>query len=116
MPEVENGFCCTISEEQLNYKCGFYDEDKEREHKMYVLRYYQNNSHFVKVEIDLSKAIQNLICPKCSEISLFPYASEEYRKYDCDDVYDYYIDTEIECGLCNFKQKLQSVFIRSKVE
>lgn len=113
MPEVEVGFTCRMNEEELNGKCDLFDDDRDRETKMYILRHYKNNKDFVKVEIDLSEAIPNLACPKCGKISLFPCASKPYRKHD-DGIDSYYLDVSVECGVCGFKQLISKNFTHSK--
>lgn len=115
MPEVEAGFTCRMSEEELKGKYDLFDEnnDRKREAKMYALRRHKDNKNFVKVEIDLSKAIPNLTCPKCGKISLFPCVGKPYCEYDAD-IYSYYLDVSIECGVCRFKQLISKNFTHSK--
>ena len=113
MPEIEAGFTCRMNEEEFNGKCDLFDDDRAREAKMYILRHHKNNKDFVKVEIDLSEAIPNLTCPKCGKVSLFPCASKPYREYDAD-IYNYYLDVSVECGVCGFKQLISKNFTHSK--
>lgn len=60
--------------------------------------------------------IPELICPKCQNISLFPYVGEEYHKYDYGGVYHFYKDVMIKCHWCEYEQKIITIFTRKKID
>lgn len=53
--------------------------------------------------------IPELTCPKCQNVSLFPYVGKEYHK-----VYLFYKDVWVKCNCCEYKQKIVTVLTRTK--
>lgn len=116
MPGVEKGFSRTFSEFGLNYPCGIcFSNDSEEDEKMHILKQYRNNSEFVKVEPDLSEAVEELTCPKCGKVSLFTFADDEDKRYYDDGVEKWYKGTGLVCGCCGWKVYLSSVCTKTKV-
>ena len=110
LPEANAGYSKVFSEDSLKDKCGYVGWTKID----YDLRYYQNNTEFVKKEIDLSKALPEIICPHCKSESLFSFIGEEISKYNCD-VTQWYKPVGLECGLCGYKLVVSQVCTKTKV-
>ena len=114
LPEVEEGFSCTLSEYELNEPWLLLSRNREENRKMCALKAYADNDKFVEKKVDLSYAFPELKCPKCDNVSLFNYKYEIEPKYD-DGVTTYYTGVGLECGLCGYKQKLVKVQTGCKV-
>lgn len=114
LPDVKAGFTFPISDYFLNLKncgvSGYSGRPEGMEKAAYdkmvrsVLR-YKDNSEWVKIEVDESKAYP-LICPECGHKSLFDYVDDE-RTYkpgetSVDEGFSYY-KAGLVCGLCGYK-------------
>lgn len=116
MPGVEKGFSYSFSEKHLLEGIRPITYDAELDKKIYSLFYNRNNEDFVKKEIDLDYAVKELKCPKCGRESLFTSIINRER-YTCScDVYKWYDDTGLECGICGWQVKLSSVCTETKVQ
>lgn len=123
-PNVEKGFSYTVSEENLtdqHYSIFVDDyntvegEKKNNKINELISLYQTGKTDFVKTEIDLDRAIPQILCPKCHKASLFTYVCPEDRTYD-DGVSSYYKRVGLECGFCDYTQELMNVHTRIKIQ
>lgn len=113
LPDVDVGFSFTVSEDALNRGDSIVFEKNNIE--KHTLIRYKDSPKFVKVEIDLTRAKPDLLCPNCNKHSLFSYIDAETSEYD-DGITEYYKDVGIECGVCCYKQLIARVNTRTRVD
>lgn len=110
LPEAKAGYCKVFSEDSLKDNCGYFGWAEID----YTLRHYQDNTEFIKKEIDLSKALPEIMCPHCKSESLFSFIGEEKATYD-GGVTHWYKPVGLECGLCSYKLVVSRVCTQTKV-
>lgn len=111
LPDIKAGFTFTLTEDQFaNPFRWHYVEDSE---KVYEVCRYKDDPEWVKVEFDLSRAIQ-IKCPDCDTVGMFDYEGNEVSEHD-DGVDSYYKPVGLWCPHCNFLLVTHNVHTRTKV-
>ncbi len=120
LPDIKAGFTFPISDHLLYLRncgvIGYPGRPKGMEEAAYdkmvrlILR-YKDNSEWVKVEVDESKAYP-LVCPGCGHKALFNYVDDEWTyqpgETSVDEGYSYR-KAGLICGLCGYKLHTHSI-------
>ena len=123
LPDLNAGFSVTLNEWIMNESPYGYNfrkpnsnstkEDMEYKEQVCTVWKYKDNPEWVKVEFDLSRAIQ-IKCPNCETVGMFNYEEPEYCK-SSDDVYRYYKDVGLWCPHCGHELHTHTVHTETRV-
>lgn len=123
LPNLNAGFSVVLSEEIMEKSpYGYYfpkpnsssnEEDLEYSEQIDIVWEHRNDPEWVKVEFDLSKAVQ-IRCPNCGTLGMFTYEEPE-RCHSDDGVYRYYVTVGLLCPHCEHQLSTHTIHTRTKV-
>lgn len=122
LPDINAGFSITLDEDAMKepfryvYKkpnAKSVQEDREYNEKVHTICEYMDNPQWVKIEFDLSKAIQ-IECPNCKTNGMFSYEEPEQCHSD-NGVSTYYKNVGLWCPHCEHQLKTHTVYTKTEV-
>ena len=122
LPELKAGFSVVLNEWAMKNPCNILfrkpnsktnKEDDEYGEQICTVWRYRDNPEWVKVEFDLSQAIQ-IKCPDCEMVGMFNYEKQEQCHSD-DGVDSYYKTVGLECPHCGYELDTHTVHTRTRV-
>lgn len=120
LPNIPAGFSFTLGENDMErgpygiYRHNDDGPDYEYTEKIRAVWRYKDNHDWVKVEYDLSKAIQ-IKCPKCDSVGMFNFYDKEDEEYD-DGVSAYYKSVGLQCPSCEYRLYTHRVHTHTEVK